>query len=140
MFKEGKFEFASENPVKRLEEEGIKSLYIGEVSEIKGSIANMGKVTGKVKIITLNSWAKDVADVARGDILVAVSTKPDYIVAMERAAAFVTDEGGITCHAAIVSREMNKPCIVGTSIATSVLRDGDLVEVDAEKGIVRKVE
>ena len=57
--------------------------------------------------------------------------------AMEKAAAFVTDEGGITCHAAIVAREMKKPCIIGTKIATKVLKDGDLVEVDAEKGIVR---
>ncbi len=59
--------------------------------------------------------------------------------ALKRAAAFVTDEGGITCHAAIVAREMKKTCIIGTKIATKVLKDGDLVEVDAKKGIVRKL-
>tara|TARA_Y100000310_G_scaffold338021_1_gene426573 strand:- start:1597 stop:1776 length:180 start_codon:yes stop_codon:yes gene_type:complete len=58
---------------------------------------------------------------------------------MKKAAAFVTDEGGVTCHAAIVSREMKKPCIIGTKIATKVLKDNDLVEVDANKGIVRKI-
>ena len=56
---------------------------------------------------------------------------------MQRASAFVTDEGGITCHAAIVAREMRKPCIVGTRVATRVLKDGDIVEVDANSGIVR---
>jgi pyruvate,water dikinase len=56
---------------------------------------------------------------------------------MKRASAFITDEGGITCHAAIVARELKKPCIIGTKIATQVLKDGDEVEVDAERGIVR---
>ena len=74
-----------------------------------------------------------------GDILVAKMTRPDYVPAMRRAAAIVTNEGGMTCHAAIVSRELGIPCIVGTKIATKVLKDGDLVEVDAEKGIVKKI-
>lgn len=56
---------------------------------------------------------------------------------MRKAGAIVTDEGGITCHAAIVSRELGKPCVIGTKIATKVLKDGDEVEVDAEQGIVR---
>ena len=58
---------------------------------------------------------------------------------MKKAGAFVTNEGGITCHAAIVAREMKKPCIIGTKIATKVLKDGDLVEVDAENGVVRVI-
>ena len=66
-------------------------------------------------------------------------TTPDFVPAMEKAAAIVTDRGGILCHAAIVSREMSKPCIIGTKIATKVLKDGDLVEVDADKGVVRKI-
>jgi len=57
---------------------------------------------------------------------------------MKRAIAIVTDEGGLLSHAAIVSREIGKPCIVGTKIATKVLKDGDLVEIDADKGIIRK--
>ena len=82
---------------------------------------------------------QDNAKVLRGDILIAVMTFPNFIPAMEKAAAFVTDEGGILCHAAIVSREMRKPCIIATKHATKVFKDNDLVEVDAEKGIVRKV-
>ena len=64
-------------------------------------------------------------------------TFPDLLPAMKRAAAFVTDTGGITCHAAIVSRELRKTCIVGTQFATQIFKDGDLVEVDANKGIVK---
>ena len=56
---------------------------------------------------------------------------------MKRAIAFVTDEGGITCHAAIIAREMKKPCIIGTKVATKILKDGDMVEVDANKGTVK---
>ena len=67
-------------------------------------------------------------------------TTPDYLPNMKKALAFVTDEGGITCHAAIVAREMRKPCIIGTKVATRVLKSGDLVEVDAEKGIVTILE
>ena len=67
-------------------------------------------------------------------------TTPEYLPAMEKAAAFVTDEGGILCHAAIVARELKKPCIVGTQYATKIFKDGDLVEVDAEKGVVRKID
>jgi phosphoenolpyruvate synthase/pyruvate phosphate dikinase len=62
------------------------------------------------------------------------------IGAMQRASGFITDEGGITCHAAIVSREMGKPCIIGTRNATKILKDGDLVQVDAIHGVVRILE
>ena len=75
--------------------------------------------------------------VAKGNILVSIATSPQLLPAMKRASAFVTDVGGITCHAAIVSRELKKPCVVGTKIATKVLRDGDSVEVDANKGVVK---
>ena len=70
-------------------------------------------------------------------ILIAIATHPDYVIAMQQASAFVTDEGGLTSHVAIVARELKKPCIIGTKIATQVLHDGDLVEVDADKGIVK---
>ena len=66
-------------------------------------------------------------------------TSPDYIIPMGRAAGFITDEGGVTCHAAIIAREMNKPCIIGTKIATQKLKDNDKIEVDVGKGIVRIV-
>lgn len=64
-------------------------------------------------------------------------TTPNMISIMKKAAAFVTDEGGVTCHAAIIAREINKPCIIGTKIATKVLKDGDIVVVDASNGIIK---
>ena len=64
-------------------------------------------------------------------------TRPEFVPLMKRASAIVTDEGGITCHAAIVSRELNIPCIIGTKIVTKVLKDGDEVEVDADNGVVK---
>ena len=63
-------------------------------------------------------------------------TTVDFVPLMQKACAIVTDEGGILCHAAIVSREMRKPCVIGTKVATKSLKDGDLVEVDAGKGVV----
>jgi phosphoenolpyruvate synthase/pyruvate phosphate dikinase len=105
--------------------------------EIKGISAYLGKAKGIVKIIKHPS---ELGKINEGDILVAQMTFPAFISAMHKASAFVTDEGSITCHAAIVAREMKKPCIIGTKIATKVLKDGDLVEVDANKGIVRILE
>jgi len=104
---------------------------------IKGSVACRGRATGKVKIIKKLS---ELSKVQKGDVLVTKMTTPDYVMAMHKAAAIVTDEGGITCHAAIVSREFNIPCIVGTRNATQILSDNDLVEVDAMEGVVRVVE
>ncbi len=106
------------------------------VDEIKGQPAFLGKVTGAAKII---AGPKDIGKIKTGNILIAVYTDPNLLPAMEKAAAFVTDQGGITSHAAIVAREMKKPCIIGTKIATKVFKDGDIMEVDANKGIIRKI-
>jgi phosphohistidine swiveling domain-containing protein len=103
---------------------------------IKGQIACMGKVTGKVKVLFS---PKEINKINDGDILITSMTTPDYVPAMEKALAFVTDEGGLSCHAAIVAREMKKPCIIGTKIATKVFKDGDIVEVDAINGIIKKI-
>ena len=102
--------------------------------EIRGMSVSLGKVTGTVKIL---ETVEEINKVKKGDILVAVMTRPDYILAMEKAAGFITDEGGITCHAAIMARELRVPCIVGTRIATKMLKDGNVVELDANHGIVR---
>ena len=107
---------------------------VEKISFIKGVCAFPGKVQGKVKILF---DAREMRKVESGDILVCEATNPDLIIAMGRAGAIVTNEGGITSHAAIVSREMKKPCVIATKTATKVLRDGDIVEVDADKGIVR---
>ena len=111
----------------------VKSQVI-TTGDLKGQIAFSGKVTGRVSIINSMDDMKKMKD---GNILVSRSTNPSLVPAMRQSSAFVTDAGGLTCHAAIVAREMKKPCIVGTKFATKVLKDGDLVEVDAEKGIVR---
>ncbi|MFA6428441.1 MAG: PEP/pyruvate-binding domain-containing protein [Candidatus Buchananbacteria bacterium] len=105
--------------------------------EVSGTIAYRGSIKGKAKIVFT---VKDLVKIESGDVLVSPMTRPEYLPAMKKAAAFVTDEGGITCHAAIVAREMKKPCVIGTKIATQVLQDGDLVEVDANKGIVKILE
>ena len=105
-------------------------------SEIQGTCASRGKAKGKVrKLLTPDESDK----MQKGEILVTMMTTPDFMFAMARAAAIVTDEGGITSHAAIVSRELGIPCIVGTGNATKVLKNGELVEVDADKGTVKKL-
>ncbi|MBI2617737.1 hypothetical protein HYW55_06400 [Candidatus Gottesmanbacteria bacterium] len=107
-----------------------------QTEEIKGQVASSGIARGVVRIV---KGVKDIKKVKTGNILVAPSTHPDYVSAMRKAAAIVTDEGGITSHAAIVSREFGIPCIVGTGNATKVLNNGQMVEVDATKGMVKIV-
>jgi pyruvate,water dikinase len=82
--------------------------------------------------------AKEGAKLEAGEILVAPMTSPDWVPSLRRAAAVVTDSGGMTCHAAIVSRELRKPCVVGTRKATKVLRDGEDVTVNGATGTVRE--
>jgi len=104
--------------------------------QLSGQVAYPGKATGKVKIM---AHPGDVAKIKDGDILVTFATTPDFLPAMMKAAAYVTDQGGVTSHAAITAREMKKPCIIGTQYASKVFKDGNLVEVDANKGIVKKI-
>ena len=104
------------------------------IMEFKGQSASRGVAIGKVKIA---SSPKDSYSLKEGEILVCSMTGPDYVPAMKRAGAIVTVEGGLLSHAAIMSREFGKPCIVGTKVATQVLKDGDLIEVDADKGVVK---
>ena len=103
-------------------------------SEFVGQIGNKGCAKGFARIMKRKEQIMEAQD---GDILVSTMTTPDFVPAMKKAAAIITDEGGITCHAAIIARELKIPCIIGTKFATQVLHDGDLVEVDADKGIVR---
>ncbi|MFH1275848.1 MAG: PEP-utilizing enzyme [Candidatus Woesearchaeota archaeon] len=105
-----------------------------DVKELYGDVAYQGYAKGKVRIVKTD---KDNIRFVKGEVLVSIMTTSNLTLSMEKAMAIITDEGGITCHAAILAREMKKPCIVGTKIATKVLKDGDLVEVDAEKGVVR---
>ncbi|VVB92402.1 Phosphoenolpyruvate synthase [uncultured archaeon] len=100
---------------------------------LEGLGASPGTAYGEAKLI---SDASELGKVKHGDILVAVMTTPDMVPAMKRAAAIVTDEGGLTCHAAIVSRELGCPAVVGTRKATELLSDGMMITVDGEKGLV----
>ena len=82
---------------------------------------------------------KDLIHLEEGNIFVARTTEPRFTAYMQKAAAIITDEGGITSHAAITSRELEIPCVIGTNKATKILKDGDIVEVDANKGIVKVI-
>ncbi len=109
---------------------------INKKNKLQGGTAYPGIVRGKVKII---KGRKDFKKLEPGDILVAPNTRPEFVPLMKIAGAIVSAEGGVTSHAAIVSRELKKPCIVGVQSALSSLKDGDLVEVDATKGIITKL-
>ena len=110
-----------------------------EISELKGNVvlqgqsASPGVGAGIVKII---KSMEDLPKIKKGDVLVTEMTNPDMVVAMQKSAAIVTDEGGMTSHAAIVSREMGIPCIVGTETATQDLKEGMRITVDGSSGKV----
>ncbi len=104
--------------------------------EVRGSCACTGKVRGVVRLVHM---ANPEMPFSKGDIVIAATLSPTLLPLLSRCGAIVTDEGGMTSHAAILSRELNKPCVIGTKHATHVFRDGDLVEVDAEKGVVKKL-
>lgn len=101
---------------------------------ISGRVASQGYARGVARIILDE---KDFGKFKEGEVLVTGMTRPEFVPLMKMSSAIVTNEGGITCHAAIVSRELGKPCIIGTQHATSFIKDGDLVEVRANHGTVR---
>lgn len=103
------------------------------ISIIQGNTAYRGKVQGVVRNLETNKNGV----ITSNNIIVAVMTLVADAPLVSKAAGLITDEGGTLCHAAIVARELKKPCVIGTKIATKVLKDGDLVEVDADKGIIK---
>lgn len=105
-----------------------------DIKELKGYAASKGLARGIVRVYKQST---EINKFDEGDILVTAMTTPDFVPLIKKASAIITDEGGITCHAAIVSRELGIPCIIGTKIATKVLKDGDLVEVDADNRIIK---
>lgn len=131
LFEKGKRILAVGDEVKEVEVI-VFAEHKGEI--IKGMPAYAGKVQGIARIIL---DPKIPGNFKKGDILVTGMTRPEYMLLMESAAAIVTDAGGILSHAAITARELKKPCVIGTKMATKILKDGDLVEVDANNGIVR---
>lgn len=102
--------------------------------KLDGMIASAGKYIGRVKVV--NSAAQ-IGKVHQGDIMVTAMTSPEYVPAMRKAGAIITDQGGVMCHAAIVSRELGVPCVVGTRQATKILKDGETVEVNANHNSVK---
>lgn len=100
---------------------------------LEGTAASPGIAIGPVKIL---ATPKEISKIAKGDILVTSMTNPDFVPAMKKAVAVVTDRGGRTSHAAIVSREMGLPAVVGTEVATKILKNGQIVTVDGSKGKV----
>lgn len=103
---------------------------------VKGQGIGCAIIRGRVRIIKRKSQIKDVK---QGDIIVSPMTTPDFVPAMKKAAGIVTDEGGIICHAAIISKELKKPCVIGTKVATQLFQDNDLIEVNTNTGVVRLI-
>ena len=124
--------------------------FVGEATRehsetITGTSAHTGKARGAARIIRAGYDNFDTLHnlmdaMEKGDILIAETTSPELMPACQKAGGIVTDQGGMLSHAAIVSRELNIPCIVGTSNATEVIKDGDIVEVDGNKGVVHIIE
>ncbi len=113
---------------------GMESVQEGAGTVIlQGQGASPGVASGKVAIVY---DVKDIGKVQNGDIMVTRMTNPDMVPAMRKVAAIVTDEGGMTCHAAIVSRELGTPAVVGTKKATQTLTEGQIITVDGEKGLI----
>jgi len=108
--------------------------HLGDKTVIQGQTACQGYVRGTARIILT---IKDFRKLKAGEILVTGMTRPEFVPVMKRSAGIVTNEGGITCHAAIVSRELGIPCIIGTKNATNIIKDGALIEVRANHGTVR---
>lgn len=108
-----------------------------EAQMFTGQTAYPGKIVGKVKHIQKRD---DIHDFEEGDVLVASTTTPDYLPAIKKAGAIISEHGGALSHASIVSRELHIPCIVGVKHITKYVKDGDLVEVDADNGVVKILE
>ena len=138
----------SEGGIKEYNKEEAKKIQsfiikpLEKLTSIKGSVACSGKTIGVAFIVKLQdnllSKMREISKI-KDPILIAEQTVPAYLPLIEKSKGIVTNEGGVLSHAAIVSREFNIPCITGTEKATEVFKDGDLVELDANKGIVRKL-
>ncbi len=114
----------------------LKKEDYSKFKELKGNIAYKKNVKGIVRIILKK---KDLSNLKKGEIIVTLMTSPEYMPYMSKVKGIVTDNGGAACHASIIAREMKIPCIVGTRFATKFFKNGDLIEVDANKGVVRKL-
>jgi phosphohistidine swiveling domain-containing protein len=121
---------------------------VSELSEFKGVVASKGKVTARARVIIpeldqpYDLFVKKLLsiDMNQGEILVTETTSPDFVPLMKKAGGIIANQGGLNSHAAIMSRELKVPCLVGTYKATEILHTGDLIELDANNGMVRIIE
>ncbi len=128
--------FFDDEARKILDKMEIEEQIIDTTDGFKGTCACPGKVNGKVKIVI---GIDDLDKVKESDIMVSLTTYPSFLPAMKRAGAIITEDGGITCHAAIVAREFRIPCVVGVKKVTELLKDGDVVSVDAVSGLIKRI-
>lgn len=117
--------------------ESLNTILPENVSVLAGKPAYGGKVRGRARLVLTSA---DCEKVQEGDILVATNTSPDFIPAMRRAAAFVTDTGNLISHAVIAAREFKKTCVISTQVATQILQDGEWLEVDGTAGVVTRLD
>lgn len=141
LWKNGKSRYYSGDKAEEIAEKELGPLYkISATDELKGTPANSGKLSGIAHILHAGK-VENVREVRKtfkkGEILITEMTQPNVMDVASKAGAIVTDEGGMLSHAAIISRELKIPCIVGTHFATILIKNGDEIEVDANKGIVR---
>ena len=109
------------------------------ITETKGAVASKGKTTKSQGVVHIVLDPNNIGSFKQGEVLVAPMTSPEYIFAMKLAGAVITDAGGLTSHAAIVSRELGIPCVVGAKGSTKVFKDGDAVEIDTVSGTVKLI-
>lgn len=137
LIKNGNFSLMSgKKKIQRMiKKEGISEPFkkIINITSFKGLSASRGKIIGKARVI---EDASRLSEFKKGEIIVTYMTTMEFTPVFRNAAAVITDEGGMSCHAAIISREFKLPCIVGTKIATRVIQTGDNIEVDADSGTV----
>lgn len=132
----GKLRLCAGRQAEAMESIALKKIEYSKIKKLSGMPVQSGKIKGKVRVVISK---KDIKKLKENEIIVTPMTAVSYVPYLKNAKAIVTDEGGLTCHAAIISRELKKPCVIGTKIATKVLKDGNKVEVNANKGIVKKI-
>lgn len=119
-----------------IEEQELGAQKTDTIVELRGTTAYQGVVRGQVRVVITK---EEIKEFKTGEILVTTMTTPEFVPAMKKAVAIVTNEGGVLCHAAIIARELKVPCVIGTERATAIFKTGDQILVDATAGIVKKV-
>jgi phosphohistidine swiveling domain-containing protein len=136
---DGKLDIITGPRAKKMFKEMIGEDVASDGLILKGSVGSKGSVPIVRGIVRILSTPQEMNKLKDGEILVTAMTTPEYVPAMRRSLAIITDEGGVTCHAAIVSRELGKPAIIGTKIATKFLKNGEFIEMDMKKGQIKKL-